>query len=512
MATRTRKAAPTRTLQGALSTGPAAPKTKPSGTDGIAAPGGYLWRGERNSSLVGHRLWLSFSDTIANTIVVAAAARYFLNLISGTEWEVEAREEAGSDGKRAADIVREGLLEADMARPWAAIVRKAALYKFYGFSIHEWIVRRRQDGLIVFADIQHRPQYTIQWWDKPTETAPLVGVVQQTRMGNRYYLPRERLLYCVDDTLTDSPDGVGMMRHIIEHADRVKRLEELEGISFENDLRGIPLSRAPIAELQALATANGKGASWVEDQLDPLQQFGEHHVKNANLALTLDSSTYKNPQGDISTVPKWALEILKGDGGPLVDVAKAITRVNLEIARAFGAEFMMMGGESSGGSRAMHEDKTSQFGNLIQATLAEIASYARNDLARTLVALNGLDPDLCTPNLLPGAVSTEAVGQICTALLALAQAGAPLLPGDPAVGQLRKRMHLADQPAMTPDLAGMLPLRPSVPGQPPGQSPPAVDPSVDRGAAPARVDAGDGDDVDPDELDDDASAGLGGSP
>ena len=249
---------------------------------------------------------------------------------------------------RAADIVREGLFEAELGKPWSAIVRKAALYKFYGHSFHEWIVRRRNDGLIVFADLQHRPQYTIQWWDKPDEKATLQGVVQLTRIGGRYYLPRNRLFYCVDDTLTDSPDGVGMLRHVVAHTEAIKQLEQLEMIAFRTDLRGIPYSRAPIAKLKAYAKAEGLGMQWVKDQLEAVQEFGQEHERSDDLSIALDSMPYFDKEGHPSTVPQWSLELLKGDGAPLAQVAAAINRRNLEVARVIGAEFLMMGGTKLG--------------------------------------------------------------------------------------------------------------------------------------------------------------------
>lgn len=462
------------------------PITEPSGTDGIAAPGGYLWRGETSSDLVGHKLWLTLSNTLLNSIVVAAASRYFLNLISGTEWEAEPIKEAGADGERAAEIVRAGLFDAmffsDRAKTWSSVVRKAALYKFVGFSMHEWIVRKRPDGMIVYSDIQHRPQYTIRWWDKPEERSPLAGVVQQTRLGNRYYLPRERLWYCCDDTLTDDPAGAGMLRHTVKHTNRLERYEQLEGIAAEGDLRGTPLMRAPIKKLTEAADNAKKGSGWVDQQLSVFEDFGKNHVKTSDLSLLIDSEPYTDKEGRISAVPKWAVELLKSEAGALPQLQAAIERVNREIARVIGAEFMLMGGSSSG-SHAMHADKTDQFGNLIQSTLGEMAGFARNDLARPLVALNGLDADACTPKLLPGAVSTDAVAQVTRSLLDLAQAGAPLMPGDPAIDQIRARLHLAEQPKLTPEVGGMLPK--------PKSRAPGGDDSIDIDVTDLEADDGD---------------------
>jgi hypothetical protein len=490
-------------LRGWFGTSKPAPITEPSGSDGVAAPGGYLWRGETNADLIGHKLWLTLSNTLLNSIVVAAAARYFLNLISGTEWEAEPVKAAGADGIRAAEIVRAGLFDAmfvaDRAKTWSSVVRKAALYKFVGFSMHEWIVRKRPDGLIVFSDLQHRPQYTIHWWDKVEERSPLLGVIQQTRLGHRYYLPRERLWYCADDTLTDDPAGAGMLRHTIAHTKRLDRYEQLEGIAMEGDLRGTPLMRAPIKKLQEMADNAKKGSGWVDSQLSAFTDFGANHIKTSDLSLLIDSEPYTDKEGRISAVPKWAVDILKSDAGSLPQLQAAIERCNREIARVIGAEFMLMGGGSSG-SHAMHADKTDQFGNLIQSTLGEMSGFARNDLARVLVSLNGLDADACTPTLLPGAVSTEAVAQVTKSLVDMAQAGAPLMPGDPAVDQIRARLHLAAQPKITPAIGGTIP-RTGKPA-PGGKSDDAADaPKPDDGSVEIDVD-------DLEQTEGDAAAGL----
>lgn len=150
----------------------------------------------------------------------------------------------------------------------------------------------------------------------------------------------------------------------------------------------------------------------------------------------------------------------------------------------------------------MHEDKTEQFGSLIQSTLGEMAGFARNDLARTLVSLNGLNADLCTPKLLPGAVSTESVQAVCQALLFLAQAGSPLMPGDPAIDIIRARLHLGEQPKITPEVAGMIPRTP-----PGGNAPP---PSGTKPVAPPEATGSDDSiDVNVNDLgDEDASSGL----
>lgn len=432
---------------------------KPNGSDGTAAFGGYVFSSEQNADLVGTKLYTTLNNTIQNTIIVGAGVRYFLNLIAGTAWSVEPNEEAGELGERAAELVRTGLIENYMPNPWFSVVRKAAMFRYLGFSIQEWVMRRRaQDGATIFADIQHRPQYTIEQWDIPDGGGALQGVVQRTQVSAReYYVPRGQMFYCVDNTFTDNPDGQGVLRHIVEHSRRLARYEQLEGFGFESDLRGIPIGRVPGSELKEYAASEGLGDGWVTKQTAAIRSFVQNHVRNPQLSIVLDSEPYrdKSPDARPSAMPKWGIELLQGNGAGLTEVAGTIERLNREIARVLGMDFLMLGGDGKG-SLALSRDKTSMFATVIQSTLRELAWFAERDLIRPLLEMNGLDPDVCAPHLLPDPVATDTIESVTNALVNLATAGAPLMPGDPAIDQIRARLHLAAQPELPLDIAGAL--------------------------------------------------------
>lgn len=432
---------------------------KPQGSDGVNAFGGFLYSSEQSPDLIGTRLYTTLNNTIQNTVIVGAGVRYFLNLIAGTAWSVEPNEEAGELGEKAAELVRTGLIENYMPNPWFSVVRKAAMFRYVGFSIQEWVMKRRKaDGATIFADIQHRPQYTIEQWDIPEDGGALQGVVQRTQVrAKEFYVPRGQMLYCVDNTFTDNPDGQGVLRHIVEHARRLSRYEQLEGFGFENDLRGIPIGRVPGTELKEASESNGLGDSWVLKQTAAVRQFVQNHVKNPQLSIVLDSEPYrdKGPDANPSQMPKWGIELLQGNGQGLTEVNATIGRINQEIARVLGMDFLMLGGDGKG-SLALSRDKTSMFATVIQSTLRELAWFAERDLVRPLLEMNGMDPDVCAPHLLPDPVATDAIESVTTALMNLATAGAPLMPNDPAIDQIRARLHLAAQPELPVDIAGAL--------------------------------------------------------
>jgi hypothetical protein len=439
------------------------PVTQAAGTNGVTALGGKVVSWEQSAALQGRNLYLTLSNLIANTAIVGTGVRYYQNLIGGTSWSVEPKEGSGAEGQKAADLVKEGLFEANMPDPWSTAVKKQALFRMYGFAAHEWVMRRRpKDGKFVYGSIEHRPQATIEYWDVPERGGPVQGIVQLPIMwGDFYYIPRGRLWYTVDNGLTDDPGGVGMLRHVVEHARRLGRYEQLEGWGYETDMRGVPVGRIPYRELEIHAKAHGKDAAWIKAQVLPLETLVANHVKTPWQGITMDSSSYVGQGGTnggttVSPVPQWALELLKGDGAGLAEINVVIERINLEIARTLGMEFIMLGGDGTG-SLALSKDKTSMFASVLEATLHELAWGTVHDLVYPLLKMNGMDPEAVCPQVMPDPIATERIETTVDALAKLAQAGAVLMPDDPAIDQIRRRLHLAEQPALPPDIIGTLP-------------------------------------------------------
>lgn len=450
--------------------------TKPQGSDGVLPYGGWVVGGEGHTDLVGENLYRTISRVLVETAIVAAAVRYALNLIRGVEWESQPnpRASSASTAKEMADLVRDGLLEADMPDPWSTHVVKQSLAAWYGFSIHNWIWGKREDGRIVYADLQHRPQHTIKRWDIRSEGEPWRGIEQHTRNGGLYYMKRSRLWYTVDKALVDQPTGCGLLRHILESARRLNRLQDLEGYAYDANLRGIPIGRAPLGELYKYAEANkgkvGDPKAFVDSETAEISRFLQSHIKTPDQGLLLDSAVYtSNSQFGLapSGPPQWAIDLLQGDDMGLAQIALVIERINREIARVMGCEFLLMGGgDQGGGNRAMHTDKTDMFGAFLDGILMMISGTARNDLARPLVAANkGLKvAQDATPILKPAPISQGDVLTLASAAQSMKNGGAYMPPDDPIWNHIRRRMGVAAQMKIPPEIRGAL-MRP---GQLPG--------------------------------------------
>lgn len=415
--------------------------TETVGHIGTAIYGGFVVSNEVESSLQDRARFQTFSQILANCSIVAASTRYFLNLIGGADWSfVPADHPRGSE---YADLAEE-ILTIDPYTPFARQVRRAAMYRFYGFSIQEWTARRRADGILTLRDVAARAQITIERWDLNLD-GTVNGVVQRNPQDQQeVYLPRGKIVYLVDDSLNDSPEGLGLFRHVVESARRLERYEQLEGFGFESDLRGIPIGRAPYSELAQRLRSGEITIEQAREAVAPLENFIKNHIKKPDLGLMMDSTVFtgQDEERNPSATPKFDLSLLTGSATTLPDAARAIERVNREIARVLGTESLLLG--SGEGSLALARDKTHQFALVVDAALVEIGAAFRRDLLDVIWKLNGWDPET-RPELTARSVSYRDVEQVARSLREMSLAGAVLPPDDPAINEVRALLGLSPQ-------------------------------------------------------------------
>ena len=420
---------------------PSVSPTDTIGDGGTVFIGGFIQELDKDADLRGREKYKTFSDLLANITVVATGVRYFLNLVAKAKWKVEPPEDSGEKGEELAATVREML--DDMETSWHRIVRRAAMYRFYGFSIQEWTAKRREDGLIGMLDIESRPQITIERWDTD-EHGRVLGALQRIpQTMHEEYLPVEKLVYLVDDSLTTSPEGLGLFRHIVDAGRRLRRLLQLEGFGYEGDLKGIPIARAPLTDLDNMVKTGKISKAKAQSLITSLETFVKNHIKNPELGALLDSKTYvtTDERKTPSNTRQWDVELLDGGTYSLAEVAVAIIRLNLEIARLFGIEHLLMG-DGKAGSHALSRDKSRNFALIVDSVLKEMSEQFEKDILGPLWDLNGWDPDL-KPSLKTESTADQDPEQISSALRDLATAGIVLDRQDEAVQEIMDLVGLS---------------------------------------------------------------------
>ncbi len=429
----------------------AAPKgaTQTLGSNGVFELGGYVFSYEDKTPLYnGDKRFIIFDQMVRNTAIVGAGVRLFINLITKAEWTVNPPEDQ-ADNPRAQKIAEQAYdMLFDMTTPWATIVRKTAMFRFQGFSVQEWTAKQRDDGAIGILDVENRPQRTITRWSSDN-SGTITSCFQRQPKGQEVELPRGKIVYAVDDSLTESPEGVGLYRHLAPIADRMRIFEQIEEAGFETDLRGIPVARAPLGELREQVNNGVIDEGKRTAQLQPLKDFTIKHIRNKKTGLLLPSDTFystgENPTP--SSVYKWAVDLLKGDSSSLEEMAAAIKRMAQDMAMIMGVEHLLVGAEGKG-SLALAQVKTSTFFLILTATLGDLVEVFERDLIEPLAQMNGW-PEELIPTLGVAAVSDEDVVEITQALMNLASAGAPVTPSDPAVGEVYDLIGLS-----RPDIDG----------------------------------------------------------
>jgi len=412
------------------------------GVGGSQLWGGYLVEKEKNAALAGTQKYATYSGFLANVNILAASVRMFLGMVAGAEWKVEASDPENEQAVELAEQVEELLFE-KIKTPWHRIVRRLAMYKFYGFATMEWVAKRMDDGRVGFKDVQTRPQITIERWfiDPHGE---VLGVAQtDPQTGREFAIPRQKLVYVVDDAIDDSPQGFGMFRHLAEAATRLRRYMQLEGYGYEADMRGIPVGRAPLAEIDQLVASKKMTKAKAQELLDGMSDFLSSHIKNPALGLMIDSTPYRNTgeQRGVSSTPQWSLDLLDGGSYGHAEIHEAIVRTQREMARVMGTEFMLLG-ENSSGSRSLSNDKTSMFGLMVDDALTSILDAVDDDLVEPLFELNGWDMEL-KPKLKTDTQVFRDPASLTSALRDLAQGGVQFDRQDEAVQEILDLLGLS---------------------------------------------------------------------
>ena len=427
------------------------------GAPGVAIYGGTLVENEKDSRLTGTEKYLSYSNLLANNSITAAGVRFFLNIASGVEWEVQVSDENEGDPKAEKIAEQIKFVMHDMDTPWHSVIRDALMHRFYGFSIQEWTARKvekgEHKGLTGFKNIAKRAQATIVRWDQK-KNGDLEGVMQRSPQTQKEeYLPRGKLIYCVDDTLHDSPEGLGIFRHIIKLHSRLVRYEILEGWGFERDLRGTPVGRAPLGLLAEMVDKKRITASAAAAIRKPIEDFIEKALKGIDTGIVLDSAVYKGTgeNNAPSANTHWGIELLSGETTSQEEMSKAIDRIERSIARLLGVEQLMLGSDSRG-SFALSQDKSQQFGVVIDAALNEVARCLEKDFLGPLFDLNGWD-EKYMPTFRLSKAQFREIGEIVGALKDMALAGAPIPINDPVVNFVRRLLGAPDQEEQDEGLA-----------------------------------------------------------
>ena len=445
------------TILDVMSIKPANARVSPfaeAGVSGTAVFGGYVQIKERSPDLWGQRRYIKASEMLTNTSIIAAGVRFYLNLLAKPKWVCEPPNDK-AETKAVAEFFEEVITGMDTG--WARIVRRGGMFSYHGFGIQEWQAMKRTDGKIGLKNIEVRPQHTIERWSLDP-SGGVEGVWQRSpQTGTQFWIPRNKMVYLVDDMMTDSPEGLGWFRALVEPSNRMKKYLDIEALGFERDLSGIPVGRAPIGEMNRLVgTAKPGGGVWtagdVQAMVKGLREFVTIEARAKNTGILLDSSAYVDKKQDgpsTSSVLKWGVDLLTGKADSIQYMGAAIERLTFEMARIMGIENMLTGSNGVG-SNALSQDKSQNLYLMVNSCLGDMAEGYTRDVIDPIAAMNGI-PDEDKPKLKCEDVAFKDVQQIAATLRDMATAGAVLDPEDEAIDDVRDLLGIAHAKKPTPE-------------------------------------------------------------
>lgn len=370
---------------------------------------------------------------------VAVGLRIINWFIGRITWAVEPGGDTPAD-QDAATFLESCLT--DMSETWSKFIRDILTCLPFGFAYLETVYKLRNggdadpasqhdDGRVGWRKFVLLGQDTLSRWDFD-ETGGTQAFVQVGDLIGGVYLPEraipidKALLFRLDDE-KNNPEGVSLLRSVYLPWYSKKQIQEIEAIGIERDLTGVLIIHLPES-----ATAADQSKA---QQL--LEQFKAD-----------DMAGFTAPQFGPGDHQRWRFEIINSPGSKSIDPDKAIQRYQLEIARSFLAQFLMLGQNS--GSRALSDDQSEVFAVAIGAIVLNIEETLNRFAVPPLFKFNDFGQLTALPRIKAGRVSKSDSGKFATALQSLA-AGGFLTPDDALEAYIREELELPARMEQTPE-------------------------------------------------------------
>jgi len=329
-------------------------------------------RGERGRNT----LWrMGSCDPTLSTILFI-----YEQLVRSAEWEVRpSKFDSSEDSKRAAQFVDECLN--DMTSSWDSVVSGFCSMFQYGFAIHEILYKTRtgrnakvpsayDDNMIGLRDLPGRSQRTILNWELGKH-GEIYGCFQDDVQENKkIWLPAEKILLFRTESKYNNPEGRSILASSYLSWYFLRNFREIEGISVERDLAGLPMIRVPAEILN-----NSEYATELQNYKNLISNVRIDEMDGIILPI------------DVNNPEVYKLELISSPGKKSMDIRKIIDDLKTEMASSTLTDLMFLG-HGSTGSYALARVKQDALNIAVSGYLNSMASVINNNLVPKLMAVN----------------------------------------------------------------------------------------------------------------------------
>lgn len=292
----------------------------------------------------------------------------------------------------------------------------------YGFAWFEVVYKKREgdarspkknskytDGRIGIRKISIRAPWTVEKFVVDQSNGEVLGLQQEVGFGKLpATIPIEKSIYYRTTSLNNDPSGRSVLRNAYSAYTYLNKIQAYEAIAIERELHGVPVGRMPAEYLSQDST---------DDQKNLKQQF-ERILKdlknNEQGYVLLPSDLYVDADGKPTEQRLMDVELITANGSRSIDIDPVVRRYQHDIARSLIAEFLMLGGGSTG-SYALSKSKTDIFLRSLESYINTIVDCLNKQLVKRIWELNGLD-DMLMPKLVAGDVAPHDLKEIAAFL------------------------------------------------------------------------------------------------
>lgn len=392
------------------------------GRSGVRRFAGWMQE-EFDPDLRGQRGMRRFDEMRRNDPDVGAILTAIEMSIQSVDWSVERAGEEKADEEAA--LFLEQCMN-DMSLSWRDFINDVCTMFPFGFELGEVVYKLRDgqkpestsendvasskydDGRIGWRKIAVRHQESIAQWDFD-EHGGLRGCWQALpNTGQRVYLPIQKCLLFTTKRERGNPEGYSILRNAW-HSYYIKtNIEEIEVISAERDMTGIPVMKLPVG-------ADANDAAAAESILEKLKWDDQ-----AGIVL---------PRHGEGEHQQWQFETVTSSGSTRIDTDKVIQRSSIAIARSVLAQFLTLG-SGRVGSYSLSKDMRDLFHLAVKGYMDRMEETINRFLVARLFKLNNFGELTDTPKIVHGRMGQRAVDTFMSALEKAMTMGMPITKED----------------------------------------------------------------------------------
>jgi hypothetical protein len=371
-----------------------------------------------------------------NSPVVGALLLGYREVAAHLDWDIEEPEDPSDKDIAATNFIKECFQHMDQS--WNSILGQALSELTFGWSFHEVVYKKRDDGRIGWSKFPIRSQESLVHW-MIGDHGEIDGMVQRDpQSGQLYEIPMGKGLLFRTTDLKNNPEGRSMLRPAVVPYQYLRRIQEYEAIGIERDLAGLPVAWVPS---EWMTSDDPKSKQALAQMISMVADVRNNERSGLVLPLIYEPDLVNKMSHNKSL----DFELLSSAGGKAFDTDKIITRYNQQVAMSLLGDFVTLGHDGVG-SYALGAVKMDMWVMVVDSICKGIAEVFNKHAIHKLLKLNGIDFDH-QPVLKYGQVENVDLVALNTFVSGLANAGL-LTPDEDTEAWLREQGGL---PPLNPD-------------------------------------------------------------